>query len=131
LDEDAKRFSCRLEGTPAAIGIARDRAERFLVSRATVPAAMIADALLAVSELVTNAVRHAPGPCELEVVWDGGQIHVSVSDTSRAEPRMRIALPDGSGGFGLRMLRALGGEVQTRQHAHGKTVSVYLSRATG
>lgn len=89
------------------------------------------DVLLAVSELVTNAVLHAPGPCTLEIELDERQVLIGVTDTSSAGPTLKQ--PDyryGSGGLGLHMLRALAGEVEIRPHgSSGKTVRVRLARA--
>lgn len=86
------------------------------------------DVLLAVSELVTNAVLHAPGPCTLEVALDERQVCIGVTDTSSAVPVLKPADFDGSGGLGLHMLRTLAGDVETRPHGGGKTVRVCLAR---
>ena len=63
---DAVREQHRLDGSVGSITEARHLAERFF-TRCAPPLrdALLNDALLAVSELVTNAVRHAPGPFEL------------------------------------------------------------------
>lgn len=119
-----------MPGDPNSIGAARACASGFLTD--TVPAlppATIADALLAVSELVTNAVRHAPGPCTLEIGVDESYVCIRVSDTSRVAPTARAPHYDGSGGFGLHMLRALAGHVETVVHKHGKSVLVRLTLA--
>jgi anti-sigma regulatory factor (Ser/Thr protein kinase) len=121
-----------------SIGMAREHVRTFLESPAERSAlensgrlefaALVEDVLLVVSELVTNAVRHAPGPCWLEVAIDGGEVCVSVTDTSSAVPRTRSPQLDGAGGFGLHMLRALTGRgIETRLLTPGKTVSVRLS----
>ncbi|WP_211244064.1 ATP-binding protein [Actinospica robiniae] len=53
--------------------------------------------MLAVSELVTNAVCHAPGPCTLEMAAERGHVRITVSDTSRLVPRARTPQYDGKG----------------------------------
>jgi anti-sigma regulatory factor (Ser/Thr protein kinase) len=119
-----------------SIGTAREHVREFLESSGESlvnsgeadSAALIEDVLLAVSELVTNAVRHAPGPCWIEVALDGDEVCVSVTDTSSTVPRTRSPQFDGAGGFGLHMLRALTGRgIETRLLQPGKTVSVRLS----
>ncbi|HEY2792374.1 MAG TPA: ATP-binding protein [Micromonosporaceae bacterium] len=119
-----------LPGGPESIGVARERARDFLLGAdPTLSAATVRDAVLAISEMVTNAVRHAPGACTLAIGLDGQRIDIRVTDTSRTVPRLRTARFDGSGGFGLHMLEALAGAVETVLHAGGKTVSVCLDRA--
>jgi anti-sigma regulatory factor (Ser/Thr protein kinase) len=120
-----------MEGDASAIGAAREQVREFLAHAGpTVSAQLVADALLAVSELVTNAVRHAPGPCRLEVAVEQRHLRIAVSDTSTSAPTLKAPRYDGAGGFGLRMLRELAGQVETRTNAHGKKVSVCLSLAT-
>ena len=112
---------------------AREHARRFLLDADPgLPAATVQDVLLAVSEMVTNAVRLAPGACGLEIALDERRIRIGVTDTSRNPPVTRPAQFDGSGGFGLHLLRELAGGaegVQTVRHpGGGKTVSVSLDR---
>ncbi|MBS2965348.1 ATP-binding protein [Actinocrinis puniceicyclus] len=119
-----------LDGTAAGITAARELTRAFLERRTPpVPEALIQDALLAVSELVTNAVRHAPGPCELTLSDDGRCLLIAVTDTGNALPAPRPADLLGGGGVGLHVLQGLAGRVETRTHAAGKTVQVTLERA--
>jgi anti-sigma regulatory factor (Ser/Thr protein kinase) len=120
-----------MEGDANAIGTARERVREFLAyAGPAVSTTVVADALLAVSELVTNAVRHAPGPCRLEVAVEQRHLRIAVSDTSTAAPTFKAPRYDGAGGFGLHMLRELAGRVETRTNAQGKKVSVCLPLAT-
>jgi anti-sigma regulatory factor (Ser/Thr protein kinase) len=71
-----------------------------------VSAKVLEDATLLVSELVTNAVRHAPGEgrpeIELRLKVDPSRVRVIVSDPGRgfvAEPRLPTAAE--SSGWGL------------------------------
>jgi anti-sigma regulatory factor (Ser/Thr protein kinase) len=71
----------------------------------------LADALLVISELVTNAVRHGPGrgPIHLEVRRDG-VLRIEVEDQGtgfepRAHPTAVADIP--TGGFGLPIVRRL------------------------
>ena len=130
MDEHEKFGACPLTGGPESIGRAREYVRRFMLGADPVIASAVGeDALLAVSEMVTNAVRHAPGACVLEIWLYEQQIHLSVTDTSPTVPVPRAAQFDGSGGFGLHLLRRLAGEVETMQRPGGKTVSVCLDRA--
>jgi anti-sigma regulatory factor (Ser/Thr protein kinase) len=129
MSEHEQFGACPLTGGPESIGTAREYARRFMLEADPVIAPAVGeDALLAVSEMVTNAVRYAPGACVLEIWLYEQQIRLSVTDTSQAVPRSRTAQFDGSGGFGLHLLRKLAGEVETMQRADGKTVSVRLDR---
>lgn len=119
-----------LDGCADCVAVAREHA-RGLFRRASPPLsdALVVDAQLAVTELVTNAVKHAPGACQLEITIDEGQIAVAVHDTGIGLPVERVPDITGSGGFGLVMLRRLAGAVHTSMRAGGKTVSVVLPRA--
>jgi len=118
-----------LPGGSGSIPLARERAREFLErAEPAVAEATVQDALLAISELVTNVVRHAPGPCTLRLELDAEHVHIAGSDSSSVVPRAKPPQPEGLGGFGLHMLRKLAGEVETRVHAAGKTVSVSLAR---
>jgi anti-sigma regulatory factor (Ser/Thr protein kinase) len=127
---ERERYSaCDLEGGAGSIGKAREHARRFLAdAESAIPDRTVADVLLAVSELVTNAVMHAPGPCTLEITLNRRQVYIGVTDTSGVLPVPRPPEYDGSGGLGLHMLRALTGDVETRLHEYGKTVGVRITR---
>jgi anti-sigma regulatory factor (Ser/Thr protein kinase) len=117
-----------LRGHVADVAAARRLVEAF-VADCDPPAdpLVVRDALLAVSELVTNAVRHAPGPCTLSLCDDGRRLTIAVSDTSPRMPRERdVDVREGVGGLGLRLLQALCERVETQIEAPGKTVSVTL-----
>ncbi len=80
----------------------------------------MANALLAVSELVTNAVLHTEGPYTLEIALDERGLHIGVTDTSVLAPVPKQPEYDGSGGLGLHMLRALMRRRGHRLHANGQ-----------
>ncbi len=129
VDDDKRCMTRELPGGSGSIPAAREYARDFLErAEPAVAETTVQDALLAISELVTNVVRHAPGPCTLRLALDEGYVHIAVSDTSSVVPRAKPPQPEGLGGFGLHMLRKLAGEVETRVHASGKTVSVSLAR---
>jgi anti-sigma regulatory factor (Ser/Thr protein kinase) len=130
MNDDAVRARHSLDGSVASITRARELASDFLAG-CTPPLepSLQRDALLAVSELVTNAVRHAPGPCEMALGDDGRCLTIAVSDTSATVPAPRPADLFGGGGVGLHVLNGLAGRVETMTHARGKTVVVTLERA--
>ena len=63
--------------------------------------------LLAVSELVTNAVVHAATDIEVRVSRLGPRLRVAVRDESPIMPRMLDPAPDGLHGRGLHIVRRL------------------------
>ena len=86
--------------------------------------------VLVVSELVTNALRHGGGTCDLDLTAHPDSIEVAVHDRSSQAPRMRAPdLNGGTGGFGWPMVNHLARATSvTRRAAGGKTVSALLAR---
>jgi len=63
--------------------------------------------LLLVSELVSNAVRHAGGAVEVSARQVGETLRVEVSDGSPQMPQVRDHSVDSTGGRGLQMVDKL------------------------
>ncbi len=81
------------------------------------------DALLIVSELVTNALLHARTGMTITVVDESPDaVRLSVSDGSAQAPQERHFSPESGTGRGLHLLDALALEWGVDQHAGGKTV---------
>lgn len=124
----------QFDGRSGTVTAARECAQEFF-ERCVPPLAPAArdDALLLVSELVSNAVRHAPGPCTLALADDRRGLTVIVSDTSGVAPVAR--LPDmmgGTGGFGWHLLHRLARHVAVEVHeSGGKSVAAVLPSRTG
>jgi PAS domain S-box-containing protein len=76
---------------------------------------------LVVSELVTNAIRHAESPIQLRLIRDRTLI-CEVSDGSSTAPHLRRARALDEGGRGLLLVSQLTQRWGTRQHPHGKTI---------
>ena len=72
-----------------------------------VPAEVADPAVLLVSELVTNAVRHAPGQVELVLECSAVVLRAAVHDGTRDLPQARRADPSDEGGRGLALVAAL------------------------
>jgi len=91
-----------------AVSQARDRTRCFLAAGPTQPdPEALADALLVVSELVSNVVRHAPGPCTLDLSEGDDLLTIAVSDSSRELPQPRPGDVVQGGGFGWHLVRGL------------------------
>ncbi|MEH0575979.1 MULTISPECIES: ATP-binding protein [Streptomyces] len=82
-------------------------------------------AALLVSELVTNALRHATGPIGVRLVRPAGLegvLLVEVSDPLPDPPRERVARLDDESGRGLQLVASSSRRWGTRPGDTGKTV---------
>ncbi|MER7112656.1 ATP-binding protein [Streptomyces sp. NPDC000229] len=119
------------DGTSECVPRARQAARDHLRAVAPRVADETADAVnIVVSELVTNAVRHAGGKFTLRLSPRGNSIEVAVTDNSAALPRMRRPdFNDGKGGFGLPLVRQLSRCLTvTPRPRGGKTVTAVVDR---
>ncbi|MET8075109.1 ATP-binding protein [Streptomyces sp. NPDC005303] len=123
-----RRNSFRLPRHPASVGLARRRVREHLADWGHGPADPVAaDAVLLVSELATNVVRHGPLlEREFEVAVTAladGSCLIEVSDEGRLEPRPRVAGQLEETGRGLHVVEnvAAAWGVWSRGR-HGKTV---------
>jgi anti-sigma regulatory factor (Ser/Thr protein kinase) len=111
---------------PESVGSAR----RFLRQRfcAEHNARVVDIAVLLVSELVTNTVRHGTPPVALEIGCDAGHaLQVRVSDAGPALPRQGRAEPDDEGGRGLAIVDLLSDDWGVDPGEQGKTVWFTIS----
>ena len=76
---------------------------------------------LIVSELVTNAIRHAESPIQLRLIRDRTLI-CEVSDGSSTAPHPRRAREFDEGGRGLLLVSQLTQRWGSRQTPYGKTI---------
>ncbi|WP_440100819.1 ATP-binding protein [Streptosporangium sp. H16] len=84
-------------------------------------------ALLLVSELVTNALRHAWGPIRLAVSYQEGMLRCEVDDANPALPYVRDAHGDDEGGRGLYLLDLLSDRWGSERTSLGKVSWFELS----
>ncbi|MEV5787766.1 ATP-binding protein [Streptomyces sp. NPDC052287] len=115
----------------ASIASARESTRDFLDRLVRPLAAETADTVvLVVSELVTNALRHAGGTCTLDLTAHPDSIEVAVHDPSPQAPRMRTPdLNGGTGGFGWPMVNRLASATAVaRRPSGGKTVRAVVPR---
>jgi anti-sigma regulatory factor (Ser/Thr protein kinase) len=96
---------------------------------APIPASLAMDAELVVSELITNAIRHAPGPCELILRLFRGRLAITVRDTSAEQPTVRKGDRFRVGGHGLRLVHTVSERVAVAPRARGKQITAYLGAA--
>jgi PAS domain S-box-containing protein len=85
-------------------------------------------AVLLVSELVTNAIRHAKGPCYLVVTFDGDTVELAVEDGEPQVPVARFAGPLDESGRGYLLVGALADTWGVRFLPGGKATWFALSR---
>ena len=90
------------------------------------------DALLLISELVTNSVLHGGPPIVLAIECDGGGLQVRVRDGASDLPTPRPAGDDDESGRGLSLVELLtdtwGMEPVVDEHGSGKQVWFELRR---
>ncbi|MFI1046333.1 PAS domain S-box protein [Streptomyces griseoruber] len=84
-------------------------------------AARADDALLLLSETLTNAVLHAEGPIGLHLHRTATDLTVEVSDRSPQLPQPRLAAEEEESGRGLILVRALAAGWGVRPTDEGKT----------
>ncbi|SEB81193.1 SpoIIE family protein phosphatase [Streptomyces sp. TLI_105] len=110
---------------PGEVGRARslvgERLERWEVDES---ASFIVE--LAVSELVTNAIRYGRPPIRLRLIRERGLI-VEVSDGGHTSPHLRRAAMEDEGGRGLFLVAQLTQRWGTRYTPTGKTIWTELS----
>ncbi|MGW5369033.1 SpoIIE family protein phosphatase [Streptomyces sp. NPDC004009] len=86
------------------------------------------NALLLVSELVTNAVRFATGPVTVRLIRSGNGLLCEVGDTGNGRPRLRRGGPLADGGRGLHVVHGLTSRWGVRWTDTGKVVWAEVAR---
>ena len=118
LPED-QYASWTLPADPAAVrrarGLVRTRLEEWGLEELQYTTELLA------SELITNALRYAPGPIELRLLLERTLV-CEVLDRSAALPRLRRAEDDDENGRGLLVVSQLAHRWGTRRTAAGKVV---------
>ncbi|WP_069770313.1 MULTISPECIES: ATP-binding protein [unclassified Streptomyces] len=118
--------SLPLEST---VKTARDWARTHLdtLGWATTAPETVDAVLLTVSELVTNAHRHAHSDAQLVLTWDSRCLHIAVHDASAELPAPRSPSTDRTGGRGMFLVDALADSWEAHPCPHGKTVTACFS----
>ncbi|MFF4968470.1 SpoIIE family protein phosphatase [Streptomyces sp. NPDC001037] len=86
------------------------------------------NALLLVSELVTNAVRFATGPVTVRLIRSGNGLLCEVGDTGNGRPRLRRVGPLADGGRGLHVVHGLTSRWGVRWTDTGKVIWAEVAR---
>ena len=83
---------------------------------------LVDTATLLVSELVTNAIRHADSEVEVAVRLLPEALRVEVGDTGQGTPTVVEAAPDAEQGRGLALVEALAAAWGVEPEGNGKIV---------
>ncbi|MFE5140416.1 SpoIIE family protein phosphatase [Streptomyces fagopyri] len=109
-----------LPADPAAVSYARTHTAEKLAAWGLTDAAPTTE--LIVSELVTNAIRHAQPPIQLRLIHHAGSLVCEVADGSSTSPHLRRARTFDENGRGLFIVAQLAERWGTRHGHHGKTI---------
>ncbi|MFC8455280.1 ATP-binding protein [Kitasatospora sp. NPDC057223] len=106
-----------IDSTRNSVAQARDAAARFVreYCRWADPAAVA----LVLSELLTNAVRHATGWWRLRLSADDGRLLAEVRDAGDRIAGVRRSELDGRGGLGLHIVGQLVTRLEIEHHRSG------------
>ncbi|WCD83759.1 hypothetical protein KPP03845_100078 [Streptomyces xanthophaeus] len=104
---------------------ARDTARNILASLRPPPAGLD-DVLTVVTELISNASRHAGGATGFQITARSDAVTIEVSDRSPSPPRIQPWAPDVPGGFGWRLVNQLA-ITDVQVHQDGKTITATLT----
>lgn len=121
-----------LDGTGMCIAQARHLAADFLARTKAdhgLPVSRRATDLtqLVVSELVTNALKYAPGPVLLNLRITAGTVEVVVRDSGPVLPMARAADSGRVGQHGLEIVLAVAQRFEARQETVGKSITVGIA----
>jgi anti-sigma regulatory factor (Ser/Thr protein kinase) len=91
------------------------------------PEPLVETAELLITELISNAVRHAGSPPIMRIDVDSGTVRIAVSDASTKTPDVRHASLEDEGGRGLLLVEALSTSWGWARTAEGKQIWFTLS----
>ncbi|MEX1660008.1 ATP-binding protein [Streptomyces pseudovenezuelae] len=92
-----------------------------------VSASTVGTTQLVVTELVTNALKYAPGPVVMELRSTGSRVEIVVGDSNPTLPSALPADPDRVGGHGLEIVRAVTQDLDIRRLAVGKRITARIA----
>ncbi|MFJ8697231.1 ATP-binding protein [Streptomyces roseolilacinus] len=126
--------SAAYDGASSCIGAARHLATGFLAEVQAVHGLPVSERAmgmtqLVVSELVTNAVKYAPGPVVLDLQISDGAVRVSVWDSDPALPDVAAHDPQRVGRHGLEITLAVSQAYEVRREPVGKRVTAVIALA--
>ncbi|WP_406835947.1 ATP-binding protein [Streptomyces sp. AHU1] len=126
--------SVAYDGDSACIARARAFTRDFLaqvqaVAGLPVSGRVMGTVPLVVSELVTNAVKYAGGPCLLSLEVDGGSVRATVWDSDPTLPVARAADAGRVGQHGLEIVMALCHAFEVHREPVGKRITAVVALA--
>lgn len=128
--EAGSQLRLELAASPESVAVARGFVAGALQSRGWYDE--MDTAVLLTSELVTNAIRHAGGPCAVAVSFaDLESVEVSVEDDERRHPVVRRTGGLDESGRGLVLVDAMAARWGTRAVPGGKATWFTLRKETG
>ncbi|GGX60023.1 ATP-binding protein [Streptomyces minutiscleroticus] len=137
-DDEPITVSAAYAGNPDDIAQARDLARAFLTRARTeyglpVCGTAVDTVRLVVSELLTNACKHAPGPCLLDLELRGDRVEITVRDRALGLPVAHPADPYRVGRHGLEIVTAVAQSFTVHREPVGKrtTAAVALTGLPG
>ncbi|CAN5449556.1 ATP-binding protein [soil metagenome] len=106
----------------SSVASAREWLSEFLADE--VPAVNVSDAMLLLSELVTNTLRHGAGDivCRASMRDDDGRLCVAVGDASVSLPRVLPVDLRRVGGFGMLLVERIAEQWGVARYPGGKVV---------
>lgn len=126
-DGDRARTTCVLGREAESVADARSWLSSFLRDQHVAQAAS-SDAVLIISELVTNALRHGLGEIVARTaLTDGGVLYLSVTDSGDELPELQPVDPSRVGGVGLHIVDRLSSQWGISPFPGGKTVWATMS----
>ncbi|MET7480368.1 ATP-binding protein [Streptomyces sp. NPDC005648] len=131
-DDAPAEVTVALDGAVGCIADARTRASEFLARIQSehglpVTARTMDLTQLVVSELVTNALKYAPGPVLLQLRVTGGSVEISVWDSDPTLPMARAADAGRVGQHGLEIVMAVVQGFEARREPVGKRITARLA----
>lgn len=126
--------SAAYDGDSSCISTARHLVAGFLTEVQAVHGLPVSERAmgmtqLVVSELVTNAVKYAPGPVMLDLQISAGAVRVSVWDSDPVLPDVAAGDPQRVGRHGLEIALAVCQAYEVRREPVGKCVTALIALA--
>lgn len=90
------------------------------------PAGAVENAVLVISELLTNAIVYGRPPIRLSLAQRAEVLCLEVDDAGNGQPTLESGRADGAGGLGLQIVDALAARWGVEIRAPGKAVWVEL-----
>lgn len=127
LDPWAVSSTYELPSQPSSARLAR-RLARGAMGGCAEP--VVETAELLITELISNAVRHAASPPVMRIDVESGTVRVAVSDTSPKTPDVRQPDLEAEGGRGLLLVESLATSWGWTRTSDGKQIWFTLDAAT-